>query len=115
MPTKQFTELNLPKMAKWYAKYHADTDLGIQEIWYLPKNANEREIRLLEVNDAIVEQKTLEPIDFGMDRGMDTEHQLNILDVTPGQWKKIQGKKLVLPDDWQLDDGKLLFARKASA
>jgi len=102
MPAIQFDR---DSMAKWYAKQHLKTDPGIVSVHYLPKNAGEREIRLIEVNDLLRERTddALEPIDFGVDTGMDSAHKLFVLDVTPEQWERIRTKTLPLPSGWSLD------------
>ncbi len=102
MPAIQF---DAESMAQWYAKEHRKTDPGVEAVHYLPQNAGEREIRLVEINNLIGERNdcALEPIDFGIDRGMDTEHTLFVLDVTPGQWQQIQAGELPLPGNWSLD------------
>jgi hypothetical protein len=73
---------------------------------FLPKDAPEREIRLLEVNDLLAEMKdeSLEPLDFGVDTGSESEHKLFVLDVTPSQWASIAQHRLSLPAGWSLDD-----------
>jgi hypothetical protein len=88
-----------------YARRHRETDPGIREVYYLPTGAQEREIRLLEVNEliAVRESDPLEPIDFGIDRGGANAHTLVVLDVTPAQWEKIKRKELRLPEGWSLD------------
>ena len=93
-------------MADWYAKEHIKTDPGIAAVYYLPTNADEREIRFIEVNNLIGDRTdvALEPIDFGIDRGLETEHKLTILDVTPEQWKRIKTGELGLPGNWSLAD-----------
>ena len=103
MPTTQFDR---DSMARWYAQEHLKTDPGIISVHYLPKNAGEREIRLIEVNDLIGDRndEALEAIDFGVDRGMDTAHKLFVLDVTPGQWERIRAREFTLPGNWSLDD-----------
>jgi len=92
-------------MAKWYANEHVKTDPGIVSVHYLPQNAGEREIRLIEVNDLMGDRNddALEPIDFGVDRGMDSAHKLLVLDVTPEQWSRITAQELRLPGNWSLD------------
>jgi hypothetical protein len=92
--------------ARYYAKQHLKTDPGIQEIYYLPTNAPEREIRFVEINNLIVnrDKDPIEPIDFGVDMGSDTAHQLMIVDITPAQWEKIQKNELRLPKGWSLDN-----------
>ena len=102
MPTIQFDR---DSMADWYAKQHLMTDPGINLVCYLPTNANEREIRFVEINTMISDRNddSLEPIDFGIDTGTDNAHQLFVLDVTPSQWKRIQSGELALPEGWSLD------------
>jgi len=97
-------------MARWYAKQHLKTDPGIISVSYLPKNADDREIRLIEVNKLIGNRNdnALIPIDFGIDMGTDNAHTLLVLDVTPEQWKRIKSRKLGLPSNWSLD-GEMQF------
>jgi hypothetical protein len=102
MPAVQF---NRNSMAKWYARQHLKTDPGIVSIHFLPKDAGDREIRLIEVNNLMGDRTddALEPIDFGVDTGTDSAHKLFVLDVTPSQWERIQRKTLRLPNGWSLD------------
>ena len=92
-------------MARWYAQQHRNTDPGVRSVYYLPTNAPNREIRLVEINELIAERNddTLEPVDFGVDTGMDSEHRVLVLDVTPGQWERIKQSSLALPPGWSLD------------
>jgi hypothetical protein len=100
-------------MARWYAKEHIKVDPGLRSVYYLPTNAPEREIRLIEVNDLLVERsdEVLEAIDFGVDTGTGTEHKLFVLDITPRQWTKVQKSRLALPRGWSLNGAKE-YARK---
>lgn len=93
------------EQARWYASQHLKVDPGVQSIYYLPAGAPDREIRLLEVNSliAIRDDSPLEPLDFGVDRGMDSEHRLVVLDVTPEQWFRIANRELFLPSGWSLE------------
>ena len=102
MPATQFDR---DSMASWYAKQHPKTDPGIRSVYYLPTDAPEREIRFIEVNELIaaMNDDSLEPLDFGVDTGMDSEHKLFVLDVTPDQWDRINQGSLALPPDWSLD------------
>ena len=95
-----------------YAQMHLETDPGVEAVYYLPSHAGEREVRLVEVNSLIGERfdNSLEAIDFGVDRGTETQHQLRILDVTSAQWSRIEGGQLVLPHHWSLD-GKVSFLK----
>lgn len=107
MPTLQFDR---DAMARWYATQHLKTDPGITAVWYLPKYAGDREIRFVEINQLLGDRNDsgFEPIDFGVDTGMDSAHRLFVLDVTPEQWERIQNRKLSLPSNWSLDDAKEL-------
>ncbi len=91
-------------LARWYAKQHLRTDPAIRSIQYLPTNAPEREIRFVEINELVadINDDTLEPIDFGVDTGMESEHKIFILDVTPRQWTRIRQHSLALPQGWSL-------------
>ncbi len=42
------------KLARWYAQRHYKTDQALHEVVYLPTNAPDREIRLLEVNGSLI-------------------------------------------------------------
>jgi hypothetical protein len=92
-------------MARWYAQEHISIDPGIRTIYYLT-DAPDREVRFIEVNDLIGvrDDDTLEPIDFGVDTGMETEHKLFVLDVTPDQWERMTNSSLSLPQGWSLKD-----------
>ncbi len=94
-------EFDRDSLARRYAQRHYQTDPAIEEVFYLPANAPEREIRLVEVNGSIAERgEPLEPIDFGVDIGGAEGHTLFVLDVTPAQWRKIGRNKLALPPGW---------------
>lgn len=100
------TQFNRDSMARWYARAHLNTDPGVKEIIYLPKNAGEREIRFVEINCLFGDSSdaVLEPIDFGIDTGMESAHRLFVLDVTPNQWERIKAGDLPLPSNWSLKD-----------
>jgi hypothetical protein len=100
------TQFDRDSMARWYAKRHLKTDPAIRAVYYLPADSPSREIRFIEVNELIAERydDTLEPVDFGVDTGMESEHKLFVLDVTPTQWDRIQAASLALPQGWSLDN-----------
>ncbi len=91
-------------MARSYANRHLKTDPGTLVVYYLPKGAPQREIRLLEVNNLIVARDAapLEALDLGVD--IDGKLTLLVLDVTPAQWERIRKKELRLPKGWSMDD-----------
>ncbi len=92
-------------MARWYATNHLQTDPGLGPIVYLPGNAPDREIRLVEVNRLMPSRtdESIEPLDFGIERGTPNAHLLCIVDVTVDQWERIKSNSLRLPTDWSLD------------
>jgi len=96
MPVTQFDR---DSMARWYAKEHLKTDPGIVAVYYLPTNSADREIRFVEINNLIGDRNDdiLEPIDFGIDTGMETEHKLYVLDLIPEQWGRIQTQNSAYP------------------
>ena len=108
------TEFDRDVQARWYARQHLNTDPGVCSIYYLPKHAPDREIRLVEVNHLIAERtdESLEPLNFGVDRGMESAHKLFVLDVTPPQWDRIVGGSLALPDGWSREDAVEFTSKK---
>ena len=99
------TQFDRDSMAYWYAHEHLKTDPGIVAVYYLPRNAPEREIRFVEVNSLIGDRNdnALEPIDLVSTRERKTPHKLFVLNVTPEQWERIRAHALRLPEDWSLD------------
>lgn len=70
--TIQATQFDRDQLATWYAGRHLKTDPGICEIVYLPENAGEREIRFIEINELMADERLsheLVPVDFGVDMG----------------------------------------------
>lgn len=90
-------------MAATYARRHAAADADITAIYHLPAGAPPNEVRLVEVNRAILSVADPEPIDFGVDTGTDAAHRLIVLDVTPAQWNEIQDGSRPLPPGWTLE------------
>jgi hypothetical protein len=103
------------QFAKWIAQRHLASDPDIREVIYLPSNAPEKEIRLLETNVLlnVSEEEKVGAVDFSPDI-----NQLNfrvlVADITPRQWENIKSKKLALPEGWDLKDY-ILFKRNKQA
>ena len=93
------------QFAQWIAYRHYSSDPGIQEVIYLPSGAPEHEIRFIEVNALLTTPQVgrVESVDFSP-----TIDGLNfrvlVADVTPDEWQRIQDKKLLLPEGWDLKD-----------
>tara|TARA_A100001391_G_C5065908_1_gene277162 strand:+ start:455 stop:793 length:339 start_codon:yes stop_codon:yes gene_type:complete len=100
------TTIERDRLAKWYAQQHYRTDPGVVEVFYLPANSGEREIRLVEVNELIGERcvERLSAVDFGVDFGTENQHSLWVADVTPKQLPKVQNGEIELPDGWSWDN-----------
>lgn len=92
------------KAARWHAKLHYKSDKGVQDVYYFPSKASEREIRILGVNKNAFELSFLEPLDFGVDYLSPDNHTLIVLDVTPSQWDRISSGRMKLPDGWSVSD-----------
>jgi hypothetical protein len=109
MPAAVF---NRDAHAKWYAKRHAKLDRGVRRIVFLPDGAGDREIRMLEVNDQLIDQavSALDPLDLAVESTGPDGHTLYVLDVTPNQWERIVAGKLALPSTWSLNGMKVLWA-----
>ena len=106
MATLQSVTFDRDSWARSYATEHLKTDPGIVTVIYLPTQADEREIRFVEVNELIGERRddALDVIDFGIDFGTETQHRLFVLDVTPSQWVLIHQNGIPLPSGWSLSN-----------
>jgi hypothetical protein len=91
------------RFAKWMAQRHVISDPDIREVIYLPSNAPDNEIRLLEVNVLLKvgDDERVEPIDFSPDIN-GVNFAVLVADITPGQWQGIREGKLPLPAGWDL-------------
>ncbi len=118
------TSTDRDAVAQWVAQKHFRVDKNICEIWYLPENAPEDEIRLLEVSDLSVTPTTTTtpdphvaatasatttttapPMDFGLDI-RDANFVLRVVDVDSDQLEQIKQDQLCLPENWSLDSVK---------
>jgi hypothetical protein len=54
--------------------------------------------------DTDMRDDALEPIDFGVNTGSESEHKFFVLDVTPSHWDSITQRTLALPVGWSLED-----------
>lgn len=95
---------NRNQVVAWIARKHLAVDPGITDVLYLPGNAPEREIRLVEANTLLtaLPDDEVTPVDFGLNiHGLN--FKLLVLDVTPDQWKAIVEGRSRLPPGWILD------------
>jgi hypothetical protein len=100
-------------IAAWLAKKHFIADSAIREVWYLPKNAPQDEIRLLELSDRLAgNESSVDPLDFGLDiEG--ANFRLMVADVTTDQMEQIKQDRQRLPPGWSLD-GTTMWRRRGA-
>jgi hypothetical protein len=81
-------------MARWYAKQHLKTDPSVREIYYLQRDVPDREIRFVEISDLIAEinDEALEPLDFGVNRGAESDPAMGIWLMSPICWLALPGR-----------------------
>ena len=60
----------------------------------------------MKINELLADRRDdrSEPIDFGVDAGMETEHRLFALDLTPNRWERLDQSLLALPQGWCLEN-----------
>lgn len=92
-------DLERDQRTEVFANRHWRTDSGVEAIYYLPEQAPDREIRLVEVNREVasLEGLPIEPIDFGIDANRESFHRLLVLDLSPDQWHMICENEISLP------------------
>ncbi|MFO0969058.1 MAG: hypothetical protein U0793_26185 [Gemmataceae bacterium] len=94
------------EVAAWVARKHLFMDVGVREVWYLPKGAPPEEIRLLELSDrAPLAPAMTEPIDFGLEVQGAT-FRLVVADVSSEQFEEIRRDPSRLPSGWSLSDSR---------
>jgi hypothetical protein len=115
---EKFTEPELPsgsdqiRIAEWVAKRHLSADGSIRQVYYLPTESPQGEIRLLEVSDRITGANGKpEPIDFGIEVA-GVALRLRVADVTSDQFERIRKDPSNLPPGWRLD-GALVWGTRA--
>ncbi len=90
--------------AEWLAAQHYIIDKGITRVVYLPTDAPEKEIRLLEVNElaSIPEMAPVEAFDF--DPGVNgLDFSVHVADVSPRQYDMLNKGEISLPTGWTLN------------
>ena len=95
---------NALEQAKHYVKNAFKTDLDLEKAFYFPKNANDREIRLLFVNNSLGEFLESNVFEFLKGKGTETEHLMSIVDITSDQLQKIHEGDFSLPPEWIFEE-----------
>ena len=106
-PSETPSGKNRDDVAAWVARTHLIADSGVREIWYLPRGAPPKEIRLLELNDRFAgPESTTDAIDFGLEVN-GTHFRLFVADITSEQLAKIKQDPARLPAGWSLDENRI--------
>lgn len=82
------------------AQLHFEADKAIEQVIWIPNGKEEEQVRLLEVNRTTIPNEHVLVFHFGP--SFDIPFRQLIADVTPNEWKQIQGGKLPLPKGWNL-------------
>jgi len=83
---------------------HFDLEEGIERIvWF--QNGDESDVRLLEINRNSITTGSFDAFHFAA--STDFPLPLQIADVTPEEWERIQRGEWELPQDWTLDKTKV--------
>jgi hypothetical protein len=90
------------------AGMHYEIDEGLTQVFRIrgPGGAETRPdepIKLLEVNEATVASGIM-PIQFGPSPGVGLNHSSIIIEVTPGEFQRIQDRHLELPHGWSVGE-----------
>jgi hypothetical protein len=97
------------QFANWLAQRHLSTDAAIERVIYLPTEAPENEIRLLEVNRLLsqTDPQSIEPLDFTPE--MDLPYRVFVADITSDEWERVQrDPATTLPPGWRLDGSQVI-------
>lgn len=97
--------------AEWLARQHLRFDSRLTQAVYLPGNAPDNEVRLLEVNTGIHPESDSPIVPVETTPAIaGLPFLVSVADVTPDEWQKINGRPELLPKGWSLD-GNLIFRR----
>lgn len=104
------SKMTKDEFARWIIRRHFAIDKGLSRILYLPKDASEQEVRLLEINELahIPEGEPVEAADFMPDID-EVRFTLLVADVTPRQFDAIRNGSLKLPKAWELAESQEFF------
>ncbi len=97
--------------AGWLARQHLQFDPRLTQVIYLPTDAPDDEVRLLEVNTGLYPgpRDPILPVETTPAIG-DLPFRVQVADVTPDEWKAIQTGSSLLPASWKLE-GKTITRR----
>jgi len=102
---------NREEFVRQLVRSHFDLEDGIERIVWFQNGNDEPDIRLIEVNRNSIVTGSFDAFYFAPSSYFPLPIQ--IADVTPEEWKRIQRREWVLPSDWALDKIKV-FERTAA-
>ena len=85
--------------ARLLAEEHAGEDEGMREIYWSP---SENEVRLVEVSSSVADRGEVLPFRFTPDPP-DVPYPSTVILLGPGDWARVQGNELELPDAFTRD------------
>jgi hypothetical protein len=90
--------------AEWLARQHLRFDSRLTRVVYLPENAPEDEVRLVEVNTGLYVEpgNPIVPVET-TPAVTDLPFRVWVADVTPEEWQQIQNNPGLLPEGWSLE------------
>ncbi|MGB7160850.1 MAG: hypothetical protein WBD40_22495 [Tepidisphaeraceae bacterium] len=96
--------LTKDQTAQVLADAHFQLEDGISRIFRIraqDENGEHSPLRLLEVNDATIEAGVM-PVGLGADPSRGVFYPTVIVELSPGEYEKLERGELALPHDWQL-------------
>ncbi len=101
---------NREELVRQLVRNHFDLEEGIERIIWFQNGNEESDVRLIEVNRNSIITGTFDAFYFAPSSYFPLPIQ--IADVTPKEWEKIQRREWELPADWPLDKIKV-FERES--
>jgi len=94
--------------AEWLARQHLRFDTRLTQIVYLPANAPDDEVRLLEVNTGLFPEPGNPIVSVETTPAVtDLPFRVWVADVTPDEWQQIQINPGMLPAGWSLEGNRI--------
>lgn len=92
---------NREELVRQLVRDHFDLEDGIERIVWFQNGDKEPDVRLIEVNRNSIVTGSFDAFYFAPSAGFPLPIQ--IADVTPAEWERIQRQEWQLPTDWTLD------------
>lgn len=92
---------NREELVRQLVRDHFDLEDGIERIVWFQNGDKDPDVRLLEVNRNSIVTGSFDAFYFAP--SADFPLPIQIADVTPEEWQRIQRREWQLPTDWTLD------------